>query len=147
MSINAYKSTIRQVESPRQIERRILSRLTGALEAHAAYDGLDSAVARLGLLSGGLRHALAENQTFWSELKHDLALPENRLSPDLRAGLVSLALWVDRQTAAILGGAPGVMALVDVNRAIITGLAANTHVAPVSEARVSQADLGLQQGR
>lgn len=130
MSINAYKNTIRQSESPRQIERRILSRLTGAIEAHSAYDTADSPNARLGILSGGLRDALAENQTFWNELKYDLAMPENQLSPDLRAGLLSLALWVDRQTTAIMGGKTGVMALVDINRSIVAGLAASP-AAPV----------------
>lgn len=133
MSINAYKTTIRHSESPRQIERRILSRLTGALELHRAYDTTGTSLARLDILSAGLRQALAENQAFWAELKHDLALPENALSPDLRAGLLSLALWVDRQTAAILGGRPGVMALVDVNRAIITGLAATPAANPSAE--------------
>jgi flagellar protein FlaF len=124
MSINAYKTTIRHSESPRQIERRILLRLTGALEAHAAFDTTESTFARIEILSSGLRDALTENQKFWAELKYDLALPENALSPDLRAGLLSLALWVDRQTAAILGGQPGVLALVEVNRSIVGGLSA-----------------------
>ena len=124
MSINAYKTTIRHSESPRQIERRILSRLTGALEVHAAFDTTESTFSRIEILSSGLRDALTENQKFWAELKYDLALPENALSPDLRAGLLSLALWVDRQTAAILGGQPGVLALVEVNRSIVGGLSA-----------------------
>ncbi len=137
MSINAYKNTIRQSESPRQIERRILSRLTGALEAHAAYDTADSPNARLGILSNGLRDALAENQTFWNELKYDLAMPENQLSPDLRAGLLSLALWVDRQTSAIMGGKTGVMALVDINRSIVAGLSASP-AAPAAAAATAE---------
>ncbi len=124
MSLAAYKTTIRHSESPRQIERRILSRLTGELEAHAAFDTATTAGERLTILSGGLRNALIENQKFWNELKYDLALPENALPPALRAGLMSLALWVDRQTAAIMGGSPGVRALAEINRTIVAGLAA-----------------------
>lgn len=131
MSINAYKNTIRQSESPRQIERRILSRLTGALEAYSAYDAVTHPLERMEILSNGLRDALAENQRFWNVLKIDLAMPENQLSPDLRAGLLSLALWVDRQTSAILGGKTGVMALVDINRSIVAGLSASP-AAPVA---------------
>ncbi|MDG1128264.1 MAG: flagellar biosynthesis regulator FlaF [Paracoccaceae bacterium] len=130
MSLAAYKTTIRHSESPRQIERRILSRLTGALEAHCAFDTATTAADRLGTLSGGLRDALAENQKFWTELKYDLALPGNALSPDLRAGLVSLAIWVDRQTADIMGGKPGVRALAEINRSILAGLSAT----PAAEA-------------
>ncbi len=149
MSIAAYKTTIRHSESPRQIERRILSRLTGALEAHAAYDRAESTLARLEILSGGLRDALSENQKFWAALKHDLSLPGNALSPELRAGLLSLALWVDRQTAAIVGGQPGVLALADINRTIVAGLSASPAApAPVSAdaSHAQQAAQAVHQG-
>lgn len=133
MSIAAYKSNIRQTESPRQIERRILSRLTGALEAYAAYDKTTSSQERLDVLCAGLREALAENQKFWNALKFDLASPENGLSPDLRSALVSIAIWVDRKTSTVLSGGPGVMALAEINRTIITGLSGNAaQPAPVS---------------
>lgn len=132
MSIAAYKSTIRQSESPRQIERRILSRLTGTLEAHVGYDTA-TRFERVQILSNGLRAALAENQTFWNELKYDLAQPENGLSPDLRAGLLSIALWIDRQTSAVMGGQAGVRALADINRSIITGLSASRPDQPSAE--------------
>lgn len=132
MSIAAYKSTIRQSESPRQIERRILSRLTGQLEAHAAFDTA-TGLERIEILSRGLRAALAENQTFWNELKYDLAQPGNALSPELRAGLISIALWIDRQTSAVMGGDSGVMALAEINRTIIAGLAGTpAHPTPVA---------------
>jgi flagellar biosynthesis activator protein FlaF len=101
---------------------------------------------RIDILSGGLRDALTENQIFWGELKHDLAQPDNALSPDLRAGLMSLALWVDKQTAAVLGGKPGVAALVDVNRAIIAGLAAAPSATLPTPSEHSKAAQALHQG-
>ncbi|MEE4345644.1 MAG: flagellar biosynthesis regulator FlaF [Paracoccaceae bacterium] len=144
MSINAYKTTIRQSESPRQIERRILARLTGALEAHGDYDTTHNTAARLEILACGLRDALAENQKFWAELKYDLSQPENGLSPNLRAGLLSIALWVDRQTSSIMGGQPGVMALAGVNRTIAAGLA-TTPAAMAADAEPVQPSAELAQ--
>lgn len=123
MSIAAYKQTIRESESPRQIERRILSRITGQLEQHAqAFDGAETKSDRQSLLASGLRASLADNQAMWRALKHDLAAQGNALPPNLRASLLSLAFWVDRQTALVLGGEKGVGALVAINRSIVAGL-------------------------
>ncbi|WP_212522767.1 flagellar biosynthesis regulator FlaF [Actibacterium sp. MT2.3-13A] len=123
MSIAAYKQTIRESETPRQIERRILSRLTGQLEQHArAFDAAETRSERQALLAGGLRASLTENQAMWRALKHDLAAEGNALPPDMRASLLSLALWVDRQTTAVMGGARGLGALVAINRSIVAGL-------------------------
>ncbi len=124
MSIAAYKTTIRESETPRQIERRVLSRVTGQLAARAeAYDRAENMRDRGTLLAEGLRDDLATNQKFWNELKFDLPQPKNALPTDLRAGLISLAMWVDRQTSSVMGGSAGVGALVDINRSIVAGLA------------------------
>ena len=124
MSIAAYKTTIRESETPRQIERRVLSRVTGQLAARAeAYDRAESMRDRGTLLAEGRRADLATNQKFWNELKFDLSQPKNALPTDLRAGLISLAMWVDRQTSSVMGGSAGVGALVDINRSIVAGLA------------------------
>lgn len=123
MSINHYKKTLRAVESPRQIERRIFARVTGHLSQKAdAYDMAATSYERIGILAGGLREALAENQALWTALKHDLANPANALTPELRAGLLSLAIWVEKTTGTVLGGRPGVRALVEVNSNILTAL-------------------------
>ena len=124
MSIAAYKTTIRESETPRQIERRILSRLTGQMAAQAeTFDRAESNLERAMLLADGLRDNLAHNQKFWGELQFDLAQPGNELPAELRAGLISLALFVDRQTNAVMGGNAGVGALVEINRSIVAGLA------------------------
>lgn len=124
MSIAAYKKTIRESESPRQIERRILSRVTGEMEGDAAaFDRATSRAERLTLLAGGLRGSLHDNQKFWSAVKADLSQDGNALPHELRAQLISLALWVERQTSSVLGGGGGIAALVSVNRSIIDGLA------------------------
>ena len=123
MSLAAYKRTIREVENPRDIERRVLTRITHDLEKHATtYDGADSSAARLNALAGELGHALVENQRLWSVLKHDLSDNTNSLPPELRASLISLALWVDRQTNLVVGGNGRIEPLIAINRSIVSGL-------------------------
>ncbi|MWD28479.1 flaF protein [Aquicoccus sp. SCR17] len=123
MSITAYKRTLREVESPRQIERRLLATITGRLDAMAnRFDQTEDRHLRLELLSSGLRETLVENQKLWSAMKYDLSDPGNALPADLRATLLSLALWVEKTTAAVLGGQAGVRALTDVNHNIVAAL-------------------------
>ncbi|GHF36306.1 flagellar biosynthesis regulator FlaF [Seohaeicola zhoushanensis] len=124
MSISAYKRTLREVESPRQMERRIMAGITGRMAEHAeTYDLSKTTFDRVTILGSGLRDALADNQALWAALKHDLSQPGNALTPELRAGLLSLAIWVEKSTRSILGGAGGVRALVAVNTNIVNALA------------------------
>ena len=124
MSVAAYKQTIRAVESPRDIERRVILQITSKLEASsAAFDQSSSKMERLEILNDGLSLALSENQRLWSALKHDLADEGNSLPLDLRASLISIALWVERQTGSVLAAEANVEPLVAVNRSICSGLA------------------------
>lgn len=126
MSIAAYKRTISDTESPRQIERRVLSSVTAELEAqYLMFDQAESSVEKLGLLSGGLRDTLWYNQRVWMTLRNDLAETGNALSPDLKAGLLSLALWVETHTQGVFKGEKKIKPLLDINRTIIRGLEGN----------------------
>lgn len=132
MSVAAYRRTIRESESPRQIERRVLSQITGRMEIDAErYDMTQDRLERGAILAQGLRDALRDNATAWSIMRHDLAETGNALPPQLKAGLISISLWVERQTTAVMGGAGGVSALAEVNRNIIDGLSG---IAPRSAA-------------
>ena len=131
MSVSAYKNVIRQNEAPRQIERRVFAKITSELERFAEeFDDSETYLDRIRILSSGLRQALQDNLKLWSALKFDLMNPTNALSPDLRAGLLSIAIWVERHTAQVTGGESGVLDLIDVNRSILDGLAG---LAPVYE--------------
>jgi len=124
MSVSAYKSVIRENEAPRQIERRVFAKITSELEKHAEdFDYSDTYLERLEILSSGFRAALLDNLKLWSALKFDLASANNALPPALRASLMSIAIWVERQTSEITGGETGALDLVDVNRSILDGLA------------------------
>lgn len=117
MSVAAYKQTIKETESPRRIEMRIFSRITGALEKYVGVsaDNFDN----------GAKTALWDNQRLWIALRADLVLPENQLPPVLRAQLISLGMWVDKQTTKVLKGEAGIETLIEINKNIISGLAGN----------------------
>lgn len=130
MSVAAYKQTIRAVESSRDIERRVLIQITSELEASSVeFDQSSSKMERLRILNNGLSLALSENQRLWSALKHDLADEGNGLPPDLRASLISIALWVERQTTSVLAAEANVEPLIAVNRSICSGLAHSSSAA------------------
>lgn len=134
MSLAAYKKTIRESETPRQIERRILSRVTHDLaEMGKEFDASESSAERLAILSQGLRDSLYENQRFWAALRHDLAEPDNAMPAALKASLISLALWVDRQTSGLMAGQGNVAGLVEINTNIVAGLAGQAATTAVQE--------------
>lgn len=126
MSINAYRKTIASTESPRQIERRLLTEVTSQLLEHIEYDTLQDPEGKLRAQADGLREALWKNGQIWQALKFDLMEAENAFPPQLRASLISLALWVERHTNGVLKGTQKLGPLIDVNRTIIRGLSGDT---------------------
>ncbi|MDG1168831.1 MAG: flagellar biosynthesis regulator FlaF [Sulfitobacter sp.] len=123
MSVAAYKRTISHTEAPRQIERRILAQVTSELEQQfEAFDKAERKLDRLQVLAGGLRDSLWKNQMVWLTFKMDLVEQNNGLNPDLRASILSLAAWVEKQTQGVLSGEKSVKPLIDINRSIIDGL-------------------------
>lgn len=134
MSLAAYKKTIRESETPRQIERRILSRVTHDLaEQGKGFDSSETSAERLAILSGGLRDTLYENQRFWAALRYDLAEPGNAMPDTMKASLISLALWVDRQTSALMSGEGTLGGLIEINANIAAGLAGQSATTAVRE--------------
>ena len=126
MSISAYRKTIATTESPRQIERRLLSEATSKLLEHIEYDTLTDGESKLRVQANGLQEALSENLRLWQALMFDLMEGENGLPPQLRASLISLALWVQRQTSGVLAGKQKIGPLIDVNRSVARGLGGDT---------------------
>ncbi len=122
MSIHAYRKTIANTESPRQIERRLLSEATSKLLDHIDYDALQDGESKLAALSNGLGDAIHTNARLWRALMYDLMEAENALPPPLRANLISLALWVERHSNGVLAGTQKIGPLIDVNRSIARGL-------------------------
>ena len=126
MSINAYRKTIANTESPRQIERRLLTEVTAQLLEHIEYDAIQDAESKLAAQANGLRDILWQNSRIWQALRFDLMDAENALPPQMRATLISLALWIERHTNGVMAGKMKIGPLIDVNRSIIRGLSGDT---------------------
>ncbi|MBT0670559.1 flagellar biosynthesis regulator FlaF [Novosphingobium profundi] len=112
MSINAYRRAQEIAATPRSNEYRLMSQITG--EMIAARDQ--------NLKGGALMPVLHRNRITWNTFGNLCASPENQLPGDLRAGIISLALWVDRHTSQVMAGVEKIDDLISVNRAIIDGL-------------------------
>jgi flagellar protein FlaF len=113
MSLNAYRRAQEIGASPRATEYRLMSQITA--EMIAARDN--------GLKGGQLMPALHRNRRAWGTFSAVCAAPDNQLPDDLRARIISLALWVDRHTTDVVRGTESIDDLISVNRAIIEGLA------------------------
>ncbi|MBV8650813.1 MAG: flagellar biosynthesis regulator FlaF [Alphaproteobacteria bacterium] len=120
MSINAYRRRKEAAETPRELERRAFTTAIGKL-----IEGKEK---------GGraLIEACFVNQQLWTALAVDLALPDNGLSEDLKARLISISIWVQRYTPQVMTGAAPADPLISVNRSILEGLSATPAPAPVS---------------
>ena len=67
--------------------------------------------------------ALFYLRKFWMILMDDLVHPGNGLPDDLRAGLISIGLWVLKEVEAVRNQAQSSLAeLIDINRTVRDGL-------------------------
>jgi flagellar protein FlaF len=114
MSIQAYQSAVRKTETPRQTEYRAFA---------AATRGLMDAASLPESEIGRRAEALATNRRLWSLLAADCAAENNALPQSLRAQIISLSLFVDRHSRAVLRQGASIDVLVDINRSIMQGLA------------------------
>lgn len=138
MSVAAYKRIIEETETPRQIERRLLARLSGQLEEHQIYFDAAAPADRLALLAGELSDALWQNERLWQSLMVDVAQPENALPAAIKAGILSIGNWVERHTQQVMRGNANLAALIVVNRSIERGLAGDAR--PVAGAGPAPAE-------
>ncbi len=113
MSLQAYQQAATRVESPRETEYRLFAQVTLALIEAARSDPGDLA-ARLDPLDW--------NRRVWTVLADACASSDNMLPAQLRASIISLALWVSRHTSAVIRKEEEIQPLIDVNRIIMQGL-------------------------
>jgi flagellar biosynthesis activator protein FlaF len=114
MGLEQYRRVQKVAQSPREAEYRLFAQVTSALlkaesEKHTGVQLVDT---------------LDWNRRIWSALSADCGLPGNGMPASLRAQIISLALWVSRYSTEVAMGKAGLDALIDVNRAIMDGLAA-----------------------
>lgn len=112
MSLEAYERVRTIAESPRATEHRLVSEISG--EITSAWDS--------GSRGAALMPALHRNREMWSTFAAACGAPGNALPPDMRAAIISLALWVDRHTSAVMAGRETIEPLLEVNRSLLEGL-------------------------
>lgn len=112
---DAYKQTILDTEHPRALERRVFSQVTRDLENVLANGGKPH-------LSESDQKALSRNQQLWGSLMFDCMQAENPLPDSLKAGVISLAIFVDNYTGEVFAGRKAVDPLIAINRNVIRGL-------------------------
>ena len=110
MSISAYRRQKEAAETPRELECRAFSIVIGKLTDAKKTGGQ------------ALIDACFLNSQLWTALTVDLALADNPLPDDLKARLISLAIWVQRYTPQAMGGTAPVDPLIAVNRNVLDGL-------------------------
>jgi flagellar protein FlaF len=113
MSLSAYQRVRTISELPRNTEFRLVSQITG--EMIAARDA--------GLKASDLLATLHRNREMWGTFASACGAPGNALPDELRAGIISLALWVDRFTSEVVTGREDIDGLIGVNRQLLEGLA------------------------
>ena len=113
MSIQAYQNAVRKTESPRQTEYRAFAAATRGLIDAAGLP--DSEIGRRA-------EALATNRRLWSLLASDCAAEGNQLPQALRAQIISLSIFVDRHSSAVMRQGAPLEILIEINRSIMQGL-------------------------
>ena len=119
MSLQAYRRVQQVAESPRQTEYRLVAQVTGSLIRAKETEAT----------GGALMDALDWNRRLWSTLSADCSTADNALPKELRAQIIRLALWVSRYTSDVMRGKGDIDALIDVNKAIMDGLAMQAQLA------------------
>ena len=114
MSLQAYQKASARAENPREMEYRLFGQVTRALMAAAEADVSDTAT-RI--------DALDWNRRLWSVLATDCADSANSLPVELRAQIISLSIWVNKHSSAVMRREEDFAPLIDVNRIMMQGLA------------------------
>lgn len=115
MSYNGYAAygvAQTQHTDPRDVEYRLLAQVTSALMR--ARDNPTETKMRL--------EAALWNRNVWSALRVDLSSEENQLPQALRASLISVSIWIEKETMQVMEGTGDIDALIDINRNIMAGL-------------------------
>ena len=113
MSLLAYTAAATRTESPRDLEYRLFGQVTRALVHASTVDPSDLAT-RI--------DALDWNRRLWSTLATDCSDPKNVLGQSLRAQIISLSLFVNRHSSAVMRGEEDFQDLIDINRMMMQGL-------------------------
>ena len=120
MSLQAYQQAATRAENPREMEYRLFAQVTRALMDAAKLDPTDLR---------GRMDALDWNRRLWSTLATDCGQPDNAMTPQLRASIISLSIWVGKHTSLVIRNREDFEPLIEINRMIMQGLAGGARAA------------------
>ncbi len=112
MSLKTYQNTQKSAEHSRDTEYRLFAEVTRELISARDNGEKDQAFFK----------ALDWNRRMWTVLSSDCGSEGNHLPKDVRAGIISLSIWVSKYTSQVARGQEDLDALIDVNRTIMEGL-------------------------
>jgi flagellar protein FlaF len=114
--IRAYNQTQKANLTPREVEAMAFTKAAIMMEdARGKADDKDA-----------FSQALRFNHLLWTIIQADITEPANTLPPELKANIMSLSLFVDRQTTAALRSkdVSELEILISINRNLAAGLRA-----------------------
>lgn len=114
MSYAAYQTAAVRTEDPRSTEYRLMGHVTRALME--ARDMPKTEIRKRAA-------ALDWNRRVWSAFAADCASDDNQLPHTLRASIISLSIFISRETSAAMRGGGDIDLLIDLNRTVMQGLA------------------------
>lgn len=113
MSYQAYQRTSARSEDPRSTEYRLLGQVTRAL-----MDVREIKASEIRKRA----EALDWNRRVWSAFAADCANPDNGLPEALRASIISLSIFISKETSTAMRGEGDIDTLIDLNRTVMHGL-------------------------
>ena len=113
MTHGGYGAANAHIRTPRSIEYDVLARVTARMKA-ACTEGASF---------GRLAEALTENNQLWTTLAGDVAEANNGLPAALRAQLFYLFEFTYQHTQKVLKGEAKAEVLIEINTAVLRGLA------------------------
>ena len=114
MSYQAYQTAAARTEDPRTTEYRLFGQVTREL-----IDARDAGPLEIGKRA----EALDRNRRLWSTFATDCSDDDNGLPESLRAAIISLSIFVSKETSAVMRGEADFEGLIEINRTIMQGLA------------------------
>jgi flagellar protein FlaF len=112
MSLKAYQKVQTTAENPRETEYRLFGEVTRSLVVASESGKRDEAFYK----------ALDWNRRLWSTLSTDCGIEGNGLSKTLRAGIISLAIWVSKHSSLVARAEESIDDLIKVNKNVMEGL-------------------------
>ncbi len=113
MALQAYEQARSRAENPRETEYRLFGQVTRALMNAADLPDVEI---------GKRMEALHWNRQLWSALAVDCSASDNALPQPVRASIISLSIWVNKHTSAVMRKEEDFAPLIEINRMIMQGL-------------------------